>query len=163
MIFAFLAADHQALLDEISQVDGRRLAALLEVSGSARVRFSGDHDTPDSDLAREQVGVLDAELLRLRSIQTQAVIVEPPTTDDVVAIGTLVILTGPQGDFGIELASHYLAAEEADTDRVSCSSPLGRKLLGRRVGDRLTGVGPNNLSYTIRAIAVINTKELVSA
>ena len=164
MAFPFLDADFRALSDEIDTLEVRYRELLQEIDGSMRIQ-GGEHGTPDSDPAREQAQLIESELLKLRDILGQAVIVQPPDTSEVVAIGSRVTLRGPVGRDEVELGSYYLADEMSDTDRLSCNSPLGKQLLGCKVGDRVTGIGPNNHSFTVLAISVasVETKQLVGS
>jgi transcription elongation factor GreA len=62
---------------------------------------------------------------------------------DVVRVGSRVLIQDADGDVEFEVVAH----EDADPghDRVSAESPLGRALLGRRVGERVTFRAPGGV------------------
>lgn len=163
MSFPFLASDLNALEVEIAGLSDRYEAMLLDAGESPLAVVIGEAVNVDFDASRRDAAALAGDLSRLQALHSQAEIVAPAATTETVAIGSRVVLKSPPGRDEIELGSYYLADERADSDRVSCNSPLGRALLGRRRGEVVTGIGPNKLSYTIVDIQLVKQRELVSA
>jgi transcription elongation factor GreA len=112
----------------------------------ARLRAArefGDTANNDEHLAiREDEAVLAARIARIEDILARAIVVERADADDSVAIGSEVaavdIDTGQTLEYVIDGAHGAIIPR-----MVSPLSPVGRALIGRRVGDRVTVDLPN--------------------
>ena len=124
------AAKVRAELDELR---GPRREAL-----AVRLRFAvqqGDlSENADYINAKEEQAFLEGRILELETILRQATVVEPPTATDVVSLGTTVVVVEDGG--GPEVYQ-LVGLKEADPRRgkISHESPIGKSLLGKRVGD----------------------------
>jgi transcription elongation factor GreA len=91
--------------------------------------------------AKEDQAFLEGRILELETILREASIVDTPTTSDMVDLGTTVIVA----EAGQEPETYQLVGlKEADPrqGKISHESPLGRALMGKRVGDTAEAVTP---------------------
>ncbi len=102
--------------------------------------------------AKNEQSLLEGRILMLEAMIRNAAVIEDREREaGVVAIGTQVKVTGPEGD---EVYS-IVGAAEADPLKgmISNESPLGRALLGKRVGDEVEWQSPMGTSR-LRIVAV---------
>lgn len=110
-------------------------------------------ENSEYDSAREEQGFVEGRITELRKLLNNAIIVEEEEGKaGVVAVGSRikVHLDGEEQHFQL------VGAEEADplSNKISHESPLGRALLGRKVGDKVEVSAPvGNLIYTIIEVA----------
>ena len=124
------AAKVRAELDELR--GPRREAMALRLRHAVQ---QGDlSENADYIKAKEDQAFLEGHILELETILRQATIVEPPTATDVVGLGTTVVVaedgSGPE-------VYQLVGMKEADPrqGKISHESPIGKALLGKRVGD----------------------------
>ena len=125
---------------------------LVELKGPARQAISerlraaiqmGDlSENADYKSAKEDQGFLEGRILELEAILRNAVIIdETPRQRDLVDVGSHVTIQ--EEDYPPE--TYYLVGpKEADPkkNRISHESPIGRALLGHRVGDEVIATTP---------------------
>jgi transcription elongation factor GreA len=103
--------------------------------------------------AKNEQAFIEGRILTLEGMLRNArVINNHDVRSDVVTIGSTVKL---QDEAGEELNYTIVGSPEADPlhDRISNESPVGRALLGRRRGDKVTVKAPaGTIRYTIKAI-----------
>ncbi len=124
---------------------------------SARLRHAiqmGDlSENADYIAAKEEMGFIQGRIDQLEQMLKNAVLIENHGDGDVVALGSRVTIV----EEGEEEAETFqiVGAAEADpgNGRVSNESPLGRALLGRRVGDRVVVHAPGG-ELVFRIIAI---------
>jgi transcription elongation factor GreA len=87
--------------------------------------------------AKDAQAHLETKIKRLRELRRNAVLVEPGSTNGEVALG--VVVTVRDLESGRETAHTLVSASESDPARarLSIDSPLGRALVGARVGDEV--------------------------
>lgn len=134
------AAAHQALQRERDKLRDEKLHQFPE--RLRLVREYGDSANNDEHLAiREEEAVVDARLRQLEGILSRAKVVGSAESDDTIAIGSSVTVldigSGESIDYVIDSA-HAPFAPRA----VSAVSPVGRALLGRRLGEVVTVLLP---------------------
>lgn len=130
------AAAYAALESERDKLRHEKLHQLPE--RLRRARENGDASSNDEHLAiREDEAVLDARLRRLEDILGRARVVAAGESEDTVAIGSSVTVldtsSGDAVDYVVD-GAHAVAKPRS----VSATSPVGRALLGRRIGDVVT-------------------------
>ncbi len=103
--------------------------------------------------AKNEQAFIEGRILTVEGMLRNAkVINNHDVRSDVVTIGSTVRL---QDESGEELTYTIVGSPEADPlhDRISNESPVGRALLGRRRGDKVTVKAPaGTIRYTIKAI-----------
>lgn len=133
----YLTAEGAAKLrDELVQLKGPERDAI-----SKRLRDAismGDlSENADYHKAKEDQGFLEGRILELEYILRYAIIVEAnDVTSDVVGVGVRV--TVQEEDFDPE-TFYMVGAKEANPreGKISNESPIGRALIGKRVGDKV--------------------------
>ena len=118
----------------------------------ATAREHGDlKENAEYHAAREEQGFLENRIRTMEQTLKVATIVEPETRGAVVGVGTRVRVDHD----GEELLFQIVGSAEADpaAGRISNVSPVGRALVGRRVGDVVTVVTPGgDRRYAVLAI-----------
>jgi transcription elongation factor GreA len=125
---------------ELAELRGPKRDALAK-----RLRHAvqqGDlSENADYISAKEEQGFLEGRILELETILREAVVVDPPQASDEVALGTTVVVAV---DGGSPETYQLVGMKEADPRRgkITHESPIGRALMGRRVGDTVEAVTP---------------------
>ena len=104
--------------------------------------------------AKRQQGFLEGRIDNLKQMLERAKIAEYATGGDVVVYGSTVKIH--DAEYDEELEYKIVGVMEADTtqNRISNTSPLGKALLGHKVGDQIevqTPAGTNK--YTILSVS----------
>jgi transcription elongation factor GreA len=129
------ASGKKKIEDELSHLRSVEMPQLSERIKEARGLgdLSENFDYQD---AKRQQGFIAGKIADLQAILERARIVEEAGPDaEVVGMGSTVALRDL--DFGEEFAYTIVGAYEADpgSDRISSLSPVGKALMGRRVGE----------------------------
>jgi len=113
----------------------------------------GDIDeNAEYDDAKNEQSFVEGRILTLETMIRNAVIIQEGKHRDQVVLGSTVTIVEEGGD---PETYHLVGSAEADPrqGRISNQSPLGRALLGKRVGDTVTVSAPAGvLSFQIIAI-----------
>lgn len=115
---------------------------------------SDDYDDSGLEDAKREKNRIEARIDSLEDTLSRAVIITEEQTGGVVALGGLVTLNEASG---AQLKVRVVAAAEANTleqpMKISEDSPMGKALLGRRVGDKVTVDTPRGKKdYTVAAV-----------
>jgi transcription elongation factor GreA len=142
------AARLQAELDELITVKRPQVIA--------RIRTAKEHgdlkENGEYHAAREEQSFLEGRVRAIEARLRVAVIVEAPAAGSRVGLGSVVTVD----DEGDSVAYTIVGADESDpkAGRISSSSPVGRALVGRNVGDDVLVATPaGERRYRILAIA----------
>jgi transcription elongation factor GreA len=121
----------------------------------ARIRTAKEHgdlkENAEYHAAREEQSFLEGRVQAIEARLRTAVIVSAPAAGSRVGLGSVVTLD----DDGETVSYTIVGAAEADPGRgrISSSSPVGRALLGRDVGDVVTVTAPaGDRAYRVLAI-----------
>lgn len=113
----------------------------------------GDIDeNAEYDDAKNEQSFVEGRILTLETMVKNAVIIQEGKHRDQVVLGSTVTIAEEGGE---PETYHLVGSAEADPrrGRISNQSPLGRALLGKRVGDTVTVSAPAGiLSFQIIAI-----------
>jgi len=105
--------------------------------------FSDTVDNAEYDEAKTEQSFVEGRILELERLLASAKLIEQPTTKaDFVRMGVHIKVVDPaEGD---EETYHLVGSSEADPRRgqISNESPIGRALIGKRIGDEVTVVAP---------------------
>lgn len=138
----YLTAEGAARLKaELEQLKGPEREEIAKRLRSA-IQMGDLSENADYHKAKEDQGFLEGRIQELDYILHNAVIVEAVEGErDTVEVGVRV--TVQEGDFEPE-TYHLVGAKEADprSGKISNESPIGRALLGARVGDQVTAETP---------------------
>lgn len=105
------------------------------------------------DEAKDEQGFIEGRILTIEAMLRDAVVLTQPASSDTVQIGSRVTVVDHEGEAAVY---HIVGSAEADPieGRISNESPMGKALMGHRVGDVVTVRAPSgNLRFTIRDIA----------
>jgi transcription elongation factor GreA len=118
-------AQREALEAELAELEGPRRKAAVEAIKTAR-SFGDLSENFEYHAAKNEQGMLEARIRKLRHRLQHAVTVEHDT-DDHVGVGSIVAIEDEQGD--------PMEVEISSVGGVSPDSPLGQALMGAGVGD----------------------------
>jgi transcription elongation factor GreA len=123
-------AQKEQLEAELAELEGPRRAEVVQAIATAR-GFGDLSENFEYHAAKNEQGLLESRIRRLRSRLAGAVLVDAPVAaaGDAVGIGSTVELVDERGE--------RLQVQISSVDGVSPESPLGRALLGRKAGDEV--------------------------
>jgi transcription elongation factor GreA len=105
--------------------------------------FSDAVDNAEYEEAKTEQAFVEGRIQELERVLASAKVIEEPTTRaDFVRLGTHIKVIDGAGE---EETYYLVGSREADPRRrlISNESPIGRALLGKRVGDQVTVVAPD--------------------
>lgn len=117
-------AQKEALEAELEELEGPRRAAAIEAIATAR-SFGDLAENFEYHAAKNEQGLLEARIAKLRERLRTAVVVDHDT-DDHVGPGSIVEVADEDGE--------KLEVTISSVDGVSSDSPLGAALMGASVG-----------------------------
>ena len=115
--------------------------------------FANALDDAEYDDAKNEQAFVEGRIMMLEKLIANAVVIkEDHSTHDVVRLGSTVVLRGPDGE-----QEQFVIVGSAEANpragKISNESPVGRALLGRRLGDEVQVAVPAGLlKYTILEI-----------
>ncbi len=134
---------HAALAAELAEMEGPKRAAAIEAIKTAR-EFGDLSENFEYHAAKNEQGLLEARILKLRERLRTSVVVEHDT-DETVGVGSIVEVADDHGE-AMEITISAVGG-------VSPDSPLGRALMGARVGDVRSVEAPRGAwTATVRSI-----------
>jgi transcription elongation factor GreA len=122
------AAQKEQLEAELAELEGPRRAEAVEAIAAAR-SFGDLSENFEYHAAKNEQGLLERRITMLRDRLDRAVLIEDAGRKDVVVVGAQVEIQDEQGE--------RMQIEISSVGGVSPDSPVGRALLGRRVGDEV--------------------------
>ena len=128
-------AQKEQLESELAELEGPRRAEAVQAIASAR-SFGDLSENFEYHAAKNEQGLLERRIRMLRDRLDRAVIIdeEEVAASDTVAVGTRVEIEDEQGE--------RMEVEISSVGGVSPDSPVGRALLGRKVGDEVQVEAP---------------------
>jgi transcription elongation factor GreA len=137
------------LKHDLGIVSERRIEAADRMKEAAQ---PGDiEDNPEFEQAKEEVARLDDRIYELQEMIGRAQIIEGKASS-VAEPGSTIEVVDEDGD---TLTYHLVGAVEADpgAGRISVESPVGRALVGKRQGDRVSvSVPAGTVQLTVKAV-----------
>jgi transcription elongation factor GreA len=128
-------AQKEQLESELAELEGPKRAAMVEAIATAR-SFGDLSENFEYHAAKNEQGLLERRITILRDRLDRAVLVdEDATTGDTVSVGSKVEVEDEQGA--------KLQIEISSVGGVSPDSPVGRALLGAKVGDKVEIQAPS--------------------
>lgn len=150
-----LAEGHARLIDELQRCKSIERPAIVEAIEEARAH--GDlSENAEYHAAKERQSHNEAQIAELEDRLARAQVIDPTTlSGDKVVFGATVKLLDEDDH---EVKYQIVGETEADAKagRISYSSPVGRALIGRRIGDDVEVVTPSGEKYyAIEAVEFI--------
>jgi transcription elongation factor GreA len=150
-----LAEGHAALastLRRLKEIERPEVVEQIEIA-----RAHGDlSENAEYHAAKERQGQIEAQVIDLEDRLSRAIIIDPRTLsgDKVVFAATVHLLDEDEKKIVYQIVGQTEA--DARIGRISYSSPLGRALIGRRVGEEVEVTTPSgDRYYTIEAVEFI--------
>src|SRR2546421_11566825 len=141
-------AQKQQLEAELAELEGPRRTEAVEAIKAAR-SFGDLSENFEYHAAKNEQGLLERRIRMLRDKLQRAVLVdESAVTAGTVGVGTTVEIEDEHGE--------RLQVEISSVGGVSPDSPVGRALLGRKVGDEVQVEAPSG-SWRARILSVGRT------
>lgn len=125
---------------ELDILKGPRRAELAERLRKA-IQQGDLTENADYIQAKEEQAFLEGRVLELESILREATIVDGVAPTDTVSVGSIVVVAESGGS---PETYHVVGLKEADPRRgkISHESPIGKALLGKRVGEKTIAATP---------------------
>jgi transcription elongation factor GreA len=103
--------------------------------------------------AKNEQAFIEAEIARMSGILLHAVLIDENTRKDTIQVGARVKIT----EKGTRETEEYqlVGSAEANPDqgKISIESPLGKELIGKKVGDKVTIKAPDgSLTFVVKEI-----------
>jgi transcription elongation factor GreA len=135
----------------------RELVSVKRHEVEERIRrakeFSDTVDNAEYDEAKTEQAFVEGRIQELERMLASAKVIEEPTSKgDYVRMGSHIKIVDDQGE---EETYYLVGSQEADPRRglVSNESPIGRALIGKRVGDEVTVVAPAG-AFTLKILDI---------
>jgi transcription elongation factor GreA len=115
--------------------------------------FADTVDNAEYDEAKQEQAFVEGRIQELERLLSSAKVIEEPTIKgDYVRMGSHVRVSDEEGE---EETYYLVGSHEADPRRglVSNESPIGRALIGKRVGEETTVVAPAG-SFTLKVLEI---------
>ena len=145
---------YQALVDELEYLKGTKRKQVKEDIATAR-SFGDLSENSEYDEARNEQAKVEARITELEELILGAVIVDESKIDtSIVNMGSNVKVYDKEFDETIEYS--IVGSNEADPfqNRISDMSPIGRALIGKRVGDEAVVEAPNGGTIVLQILEV---------
>jgi transcription elongation factor GreA len=140
-----LTAGQKAQLEaELAELEGPRRAEVVQAIATAR-GFGDLSENFEYHAAKNEQGLLEARIRRLRSRLDSSVVVDDSAGGGNVGVGSKVELEDERGE--------KLEVEISSVGGVSPDSPLGKALMGRKTGDEVDVEAPRG-AWRARIVAV---------
>ena len=141
-----LAEGHARLSEEVRRLKTIERPAVIEAIEEARAH--GDlSENAEYHAAKERQGQIEAQIAEMDDRLSRAMVIDPKTlSGEKVVFGATVHLL----DEDDKPVTYQIVGEtdaEAKLGRISYSSPLGRALIGRKVGDEVEVSTPSGERY----------------
>ncbi|KUP25853.1 transcription elongation factor GreA [Paenibacillus sp. DMB5] len=119
-------------LRELKEVGRKELAARLKLA----ISYGDLKENSEYHSAKEDQSFMETRIMILEKMLTKAQIVDSSSMDlSTVSVGTVVILNDVE--FAEKIEYRVVGPAEADVlnNKISYESPLGKELIGKKVGD----------------------------
>lgn len=136
-------AQHAALEAELAELEGPKRAEAIEAIKTARA-FGDLSENFEYHAAKNEQGLLEARIKKLRARLAHAVVVDHDT-DEHVGVGSIVEIADEDGE--------TMEIEISAVGGVGPDSPLGRALMGAGVGDVVDVEAPRG-SWKARVLGI---------
>src|SRR5438093_6612902 len=143
---ALTAAQKAQLEAELADLEGPKRADAVQAIASAR-SFGDLSENFEYHAAKNEQGLLERRITMLRDrLQRAVVIDESKRETDTVSVGSTVEIEDEQGE--------KMQVEISSVGGVSSDLPVGKALMGRKVGDEVTIEAPRR-SWRARIFSIV--------
>ena len=142
---ALTQAQKEKLEAELAELEGPRRAEAVQAIATAR-SFGDLSENFEYHAAKNEQGLLERRITMLRDRLDRSVLLdENAATDDTISVGAKVEIEDEQGE--------RMEVEISSVGGVSPDSPVGRALLGAKVGDEVEIQAPRG-TWRARVVSV---------
>ncbi len=144
-----LREEHTELIGQGRRDMSKRIQAARELGD---LRENAEYDT-----AKNDQGLMEARIRQIEEVLKRAVVMDTPQTHGdvlIVAIGTTVTID-MEGDEEVFTIVSPVEAKPRE-GRISNESPVGRSLLGHRVGENFDIIMPNGRKVPTKIKSITN-------
>ena len=145
---------YQDLVDELKYLKLTRREEIKEQIAVAR-GFGDLSENAEYDEARNEQAKVEARIQELESLIENAEIIDESTMDaHSISLGSVVKLYDE--DMDEEITYNIVGSNQADPleQKISDQSPIGRALMGKKAGDRVTVVAPaGELHFEVKEVS----------
>ena len=145
---------YQDLVDELKYLKLTRREEIKEQIAVAR-GFGDLSENAEYDEARNEQAKVEARIQELEALIENAEIIDESMMDArSISLGSVVTLYDE--DFDEEITYSIVGSNQADPleKKISDQSPIGRALMGKKAGDRVTVTAPaGELHFEVKAVA----------
>ena len=145
---------YQDLVDELKYLKLTRREEIKEQIAVAR-GFGDLSENAEYDEARNEQAKVEARIQELEALIENAEIIDE-TTMDVRSISLDSVVKLYDEDFEEEITYSIVGSNQADPleQKISDQSPIGRALMGKKAGDRVTVTAPaGDLHFEVKSVA----------
>lgn len=138
------------LKTELDQLIGQRVSIAERIK---QARELGDlSENAEYQSAREEQDRLEARISELDHVLKNSKVIKKPKADGKVVLGSSVKLKSADGK---TTQFQVVGTMEADpmNGKISDESPIGKELLGKKVGDKVTIANSHDVTYKITQIS----------
>jgi transcription elongation factor GreA len=130
-------------LDKL-QIELDELRTVRRPEIAERIKYAKDFgditENAEYEDAKNEQGMLEGRILTLEMMVRNAVIIEQAEVGGVVQVGSTVEVKDEDGTVAFTIVGP--AEVDVTSGRISMESPVGKALLGRRIGDRVEVQSP---------------------
>ena len=145
---------YQELVDELKYLKLTRREEIKEQIAVAR-GFGDLSENAEYDEARNEQAKVEARIMELDALIENAEIIDESTMDiRSISLGSVVTLYDE--DMDEEITYSIVGSNQADPleRKISDQSPIGRALMGKRAGERISVIVPaGEIHFTIREVS----------
>lgn len=142
---------YRQLVEELEQLEKVQLAQAIDRVAKAR-EFGDLSENAEYHAAKDDLSALEGRIDELKDIINRVTVVDAPKkNEDEISIGSKVQIAINGSDHEFTIVGEW----EADpaSKKISHESPLGRALIGKRVGERVDVEAPaGKITYAIKSI-----------
>ena len=132
----------EAELERLQTVERRQIAERIK-----EARAMGDlSENFDYHDAKRQQGFLEGKIIGLKQTLERAKVVELVSGSETVTLGSVVKVHDAEFDEDLEYTIVGVIEADAANNKISNTSPVGKALLGHKVGDRVEFLTPAGTS-----------------
>jgi transcription elongation factor GreA len=133
-------------LDKL-QVELEELRTVRRAEVAERIKYAKDFgdisENAEYEAAKNEQGMLEGRILTLEMMVRNAAIIEQAEVGGVVQVGSTVEV---KDEFGTQAFTIVGPAEvDVTSGRISMESPVGKALLGRRIGEKVEVQSPGGV------------------
>jgi transcription elongation factor GreA len=133
-------------LDKLA-IELEELRTIRRAEVAERIKYAKDFgdisENAEYEAAKNEQGMLEGRILTLEMMVRNAVIIEQAEVGGVVQVGSTVEV---KDEYGTQAFTIVGPAEvDVTSGRISMESPVGKALLGRRIGDKVEVQSPGGV------------------